>query len=232
MEEHSLTLITVFFAGVGSFLSPCVLPIMPTFVAIMAGTALDTGAKGRRCSLIVNSVCFLCGFSLVFVAMGATASFFGQILISYQQVISKAGAIFMVFMGLYMCELIKLPILNREYRPLMQGNFAGPLGAFLLGIAFSVGWTPCTGPILAAILIYAGTTNTVAQGAFMLLIYSVGFAVPFFIITLLISSYADKLKSYYRWLPVVQKIAGITLILTGIMIFFNLMPKVISLLLN
>ncbi|WP_425060675.1 Thiol:disulfide interchange protein DsbD [Sporomusa carbonis] len=222
--DYNLTLLTVFGAGVVSFLSPCVLPLLPTYTALLAGT----GAQDRQpgCwTFLMNASCFLSGFTLVFVAMGATASYLGQLFFDYQDMIRKAGAVFMVLMGLQVLGVLQIPRLGREYRPLLNSAFNGPVGAFVLGLAFTAGWTPCTGPILATVLMYAGTTATVSQGAFLLFIYAMGFCLPFLAIALLINRYMSKIQGMYGWLPVIQKTAGLILITAGIVIYFDLLQK-------
>lgn len=226
MTEHSVTLLTALAAGVLSFLSPCVLPVVPTFSAVLAGTQTNT-ANGDRFWL--NASLFLGGFSLVFVVMGATASMFGQLLLEYQQLIRKIGAVFMVLMGCQLSGMFSLGLLKREYRPLLQHAFNGPLGAFLLGAAFSIGWTPCTGPILATILMYAGTAATMAQGALLLLVYSLGFCLPFICLAALFRKYVVSLTAVYNWLPLIQRLAGVILIGAGICIYFDLLPRLIAL---
>lgn len=227
--EDQVTFFTAFIAGLGSFLAPCVLPMMPTYAALLAGA--DPYQAGRR-TFIINSAAFLGGFTLVFVAMGATASFFGQFFFDYQVFIRKLGAIFMVIMGLHLLGLLAIPALQREYKPLLHQTFQGPGGAFFLGIAFTAGWTPCTGPILASILIYAGTSATLTQGAMLLFVYSLGFSVPFIIIAALCKRYVMQIKSLYRWLPLIHRVAGLVLIIIGISIYFDILPQVFGYLLN
>ncbi|MBP2634978.1 MAG: dipZ [Firmicutes bacterium] len=225
--DYSVTLITVFGAGIVSFLSPCVLPMLPTYTALLAGTGTREHS-GERWRFLINAVSFLSGFTLCFVAMGATASYIGELLFNYQEVIRKVGAAFMVIMGLQVLGVLKLPGLGCEYRPWLQGAFAGPGGAFMLGLAFTAGWTPCTGPILATILMYAGTAATVAQGAFLLFVYAMGFCLPFLLAAVVINRYVNKIQRLYKWLPVIQQAAGIILIVAGIMMYFDLMQKAVG----
>lgn len=224
MIEQNITLLTAFAAGVLSFLSPCVLPVVPTFSAFLAGTGSDA-AGGKKSQFWLNAAFFLVGFTLVFVIMGATASYFGQILLENQRLIQKIGAVFMVLMGVQLSGFFSFGLLNREYRPLLQYTFHGPLGAFLLGVAFTIGWTPCTGPILATILIYAGTAATLSQGAFLLLVYAMGFCLPFLGLAAIIRRYVFSLSSLYEWLPAIRRGAGIVLIIVGLFIFFDWLQK-------
>jgi cytochrome c-type biogenesis protein len=157
--------------------------------------------------------------------MGATASYFGQLLLENQRLIQKIGAVFMVLMGLQLSGFFSFDLLNREYRPLLQYTFRGPLGAFLLGVAFTIGWTPCTGPILATILIYAGTAATLWQGAFLLFVYAMGFCLPLLGLAAIIRRYVFSLNSLYEWLPAIRRGAGIVLIVVGLFIFFDWLQK-------
>lgn len=220
--ENEVTLFTAFLAGLGSFLAPCVLPMMPTYAALLAGA--DPNQAGRS-TFIINSAAFLSGFTVVFITMGATASFFGQFFFDHQVLIRKLGAIFMVIMGLHLLGAFTIAALQREYKPLQRQVLQGPGGAFLLGIAFTAGWTPCTGPILASILIYASSAATLSQGALLLFVYSLGFSVPFIIIAALCNRYITQIKSFYRWLPFIHRLAGIMLIVIGVIIYFDLLSK-------
>lgn len=220
MSEQNVTLLTVFAAGLLSFLSPCVLPVVPTFSAFLAETGSDAAhAKSHRFWL--NAAFFLVGFTLVFIIMGATASYFGQLLIEHQRLIQKIGAVFMMLMGLQLSGVFSLELLNREYHPLLQHTFRGPLGAFLLGAAFTIGWTPCTGPILATVLIYAGTAATLGQGAFLLLIYAMGFCLPLLAVAAIIQRYVFSLHWLHEWLLAIRRIAGVLLVIIGLIIYFD-----------
>jgi cytochrome c-type biogenesis protein len=223
--DYSLTLLTVFGAGFASFLSPCVLPMLPTYTAFLAGAGGKTAAGGSRWTFLVNAVSFLSGFTILFVVMGATASYIGELFLDYQEIIRKTGAIFMVIMGMQILGIIRLPGLEREYRPFLNNTFSGPFGAFLVGLAVTAGWTPCTGPILATVLMYAGATATVSQGAFLLFVYAMGFCLPFLVFSFLINRYLYKLQSISKWLPLIQQAAGVVLIIAGISIYFDLLQK-------
>ncbi len=232
-NSNSITFISAFAAGLVSFLSPCVLPILPTYSAFLAGTGTASlpGARDKW-RLLINAVFFLSGFTLIFVAMGATASYFGQVLSQYQGIIRRIGAIFMVLMGLHLLQVIRFSVLHREYRPFLANTFQGPGGAFILGIAFTVGWTPCIGPILASVLVYAGTTATLGQGVLLLLIYALGFSIPFLTIAVLLNKYVCQTRKLYKWLPLVQQASGVVLIITGMIMYFDLMQKGLGMIWN
>lgn len=211
-----LSLGAVFLAGVLSFFTPCVLPLLPAYSALLFGV----DELGQRKS-VINSVAFLLGFCLVFVAMGAAVGVLSDFFWDYQQLIRKTGAVFMVFMGIYMMGIFKPLILEQERRPLLNRTFKGPLGAFVFGIAFTVGWTPCVSPILASVLAYASTTASVAQGSFFLLVYALGFCIPFLGMAALANSYMHKFRQLYQYLPIVQKISGIVIVILGVALYMD-----------
>ena len=226
--DGGISWLSAFAAGLISFLSPCVAPLLPTYTAFLAGSGAAEGEKPSQWRFFLNSFCFLTGFTVVFVAMGATASLLGQFFFDYQEEIRKFGAVFMILMGMQLLGVFRLSFLQREYRPLLTNSFHGPLGAFLLGIAFTAGWTPCTGPILASILMYAGANATMMQGALLLFVYALGFTVPFFMIAFLLNRYLAGIKRLYRWLPVIQRGAAVVLILVGVGMYFDLITKMLG----
>ncbi len=166
----------------------------------------------------------------MFVAMGATASLLGQWLFDYQPILKKAGAVVIILLGSILVGAVRIDRLEREYRPFMYFKTGGPVGAFLLGIAFTIGWTPCTGPILATVLVYAGSSDTVEMGAFLLFVYAMGFSVPFFFIATILRTVLFSVRRYYEWLPVIQRLTGVLLILSGIALWFDWVEKGIGIL--
>ncbi len=223
MHGHDISLLAAFAAGAVSFLSPCVLPVVPAYLAVLAG-----GETGARRQFAVRTVCFFAGFTVVFVAMGATASLLGQLFLEHQDTVRRVGAVFIVLMGLQLIGLLRLPGLDRERRLAPGGRLGGPLGAFVLGLAITAGWTPCVGPILAAILAYAGIDGTVSHGVLLLTAYAAGFALPFLLFTLLYRRFSARIRARYRWLPVIQRAAGAVLVATGVLLFFDLVQKLLG----
>ncbi|EKU72035.1 cytochrome c biogenesis CcdA family protein [Selenomonas sp. F0473] len=217
-----------FLAGFLSFVSPCVLPLLPTFSLILAQNSKQDGEEARR--LYANTTAFLAGFTLVFVLLGATASLVGAWLFSYQDILRQGAAVLIIVMGCFMTGWIRIPLLLREYRPFQRKGFAGIGGAFLLGCGFTLGWTPCTGPMLATILIYAGDTATVGAGALLLFVYSLGFAVPFFLLAVIWRRHIMKLRAFYQYLPAIQRAAGVVLILLGILLWTDSLTRLVRLL--
>ena len=217
-----------FLAGVLSFVSPCVLPLLPTFSLILAQNSKQDGGEARR--LYANTTAFLAGFTLVFVLLGATASLIGSWLFSYQDILRQGAAVLIIIMGFFMTGWVRIPLLLREYRPFQRRGFDGIGGAFLLGCGFTLGWTPCTGPMLATILLYAGDTATVGAGALLLLVYSLGFAVPFFLLAVIWRRHIVKLRAFYQYLPKIQRAAGIVLILLGILLWSDSLTRIVRIL--
>jgi cytochrome c-type biogenesis protein len=224
MQGHDISLLAAFAAGAVSFLSPCVLPVVPAYLAVLAG-----GEDGTRRQFVVRTACFFAGFTVVFVAMGATASLLGRLFLEHQDIVRRVGAVFIVLMGLQLAGLLRLPGLDRERRFTPGASLRGPLGAFVLGLAITAGWTPCVGPILAAILAYAGIDGTVGRGILLLTAYSAGFALPFLLFTLLYRRYSARIRTRYRWLPLIQRAAGAVLVATGVLLYFNLLQQVLGL---
>ena len=233
MDNNNITLVTALIAGGVSFLSPCVLPMLPTYTALLAGTGTKQVESSReKWRLLINAICFLSGFTMIFVVMGATASYLGEIFFDYQQTISKIGAIFMIIMGSHLVGFGELAILQREYRPFLGKTLGGPFGAFCLGVAFTAGWTPCIGPILASILVYASTTATLSEGALLLFVYAMGFCLPFLLMAILCSKYIYQVRKIYKWLPLVHRGAGIVLIVAGIIMYFGWTQRILGMIWN
>lgn len=227
MDGNGVSLSAAFLAGLVSFVSPCVLPLMPVYAAMLTGAGGE--AQPGRWSAVINTAAFMAGFTLVFIAMGATASLLGQLFFDHQDFLRKAGALFIIFMGSHLAGFVRLPAMHREWRPLGAGKLHGPAGALLLGIAVTTGWTPCIGPILSAVLTYAGMGGTISTGIYLLLAYAAGFALPFLVFAVLFRRWFSPDASWYRWLPAVQKAAGVIMMFVGILIFFNLVPRILGL---
>jgi cytochrome c-type biogenesis protein len=180
-----ISLIAAFSAGLLSFVSPCVLPLVPSYISYITGLSVEqlTDASERvkfKKAIVLNSLLFIAGFSSVFIAFGASASLLGQILLTYQEYIRRIGGIVIILFGLYLLGVLNLNFLKMEHRYQFRNRPAGYLGSFLIGIAFAAGWTPCVGPVLGSILLYASTTDSLLNGVVLLTCYSLGLGLPLF----------------------------------------------------
>lgn len=217
-----LDIVLAFSAGLLSFLSPCVLPMIPAYLSYIAGSSVaEINTPKSKANLILRSVCFVIGFSVVFILLGVTVSSISRIFSTHLSVIRKAGGILVFIFGLHMTGLIKIKALYSERRLLPHGKVSKKIGPLLLGMAFAAGWTPCVGPILSSILIYAGSMATVYKGVALLAVYSLGLAVPFLLSALTIGSLSNYLKKISKYLPLISVISGILMIIMGILIFTN-----------
>lgn len=210
---------TAFAAGLVSFLSPCVLPLVPAYLSYVAGssvTASPGGTIARRLPAVGLSACFVLGFSTVFVLLGASATALGQLLLSYRQELDIVGGAVVILFGLFMTGWARLGWLQRDIRlhPAIAGG--RPASAFVLGLAFAFGWTPCIGPVLGAVLTVSAATATVAGGVSLLAIYSLGLGVPFVLAALFTDSLMARLKSIGQLGRILQIVAGGILVLMGI----------------
>lgn len=216
---ESTTVWVAFSAGLLSFLSPCILPVAPGYLGIISGTSLGTLQEGvyARQKILATTAMFVLGFSVIFVTMGAGSSFLGQLLRGHRMLVSRAGGVVVILLGLHQTGLVVIPWLYRERRAEL-GRPVGLTGAFLAGLAFSLGWTPCVGPILGSILTLAGSQGNLGQGVGLLIAYSLGLAIPFFLLALAfqpVARYLNRMKSYLRYL---QWISGGLLILVGLLL--------------
>jgi cytochrome c-type biogenesis protein len=219
-EISNIGILTALAAGAISFLSPCVLPLVPGYISYVAGNAAVASGPsvsvGGRLSALVLSIWFVLGFSTVFVALGAGATALSQVLLSYRYETNILGGAIIILFGIFMTGLLRLPWLQREFR--FHGDLPGgrPFGAFVLGLAFGFGWTPCIGPVLGAILTVSALSSTASSGIALLGIYSVGLGVPFLLSALFTESLAKRLKSMRRTGWLLQIAAGGIMIAMGI----------------
>lgn len=219
--DANVTLIAAFGAGLLSFVSPCVLPLVPPYLGFLTGASIEelTGeemgrlaAKKRAAEVALS---FVLGFTCVFVALGATASVFGQLLRQWSEVLGIVAGLFIILMGLHFLGLFRVALFYREARFHDFRVKAGLGGAFLLGLAFAFGWTPCIGPVLATILSVAGSRDTVGDGALLLAVYSLGLGVPFLIAALFAARFVLFMRRFRRHFPLVERAMGGVLVVTG-----------------
>ena len=206
-------------AGLLSFLSPCVLPLVPPYLSYLAGATLDQlahdGNVATQRRALVAALFFVLGFTTVFVALGASASLIGGLVRQYMNVLSIIAGVLIIIMGLHFLGLFKIGLLYREAR-VQVSRPAGNIGAYVMGLAFAFGWTPCIGPILGAILSFAGSGETVGYGAALLAVYSAGLGIPFLIAAFAMGPFVRFLKKFRAHLGTVEKVMGVLLVLTGI----------------
>ena len=215
-----------FLAGLLSFLSPCVLPLLPSYVSFITGISFEqlTSEKDRkriRFLTITNSFAFVAGFSAVFISLGASSSFFGQLLYRYQEWIRIVGGILVIIFGLFISGIIKLDLFLKEKRLHLHGKPAGYLGSFLVGMTFAAAWSPCIGPILGTILLYAASEGSTSYGLKLLSVYSLGLGLPFFLSSLALNTFLSYSKVLYRFMRAIMLSSGLLLIIFGIMLLSN-----------
>lgn len=213
-----------FAAGVFSFLSPCVLPLIPSYLSFVSGVSLDEMRSEQcRSRVVLNSLAFIIGFSLVFISLGASASFLGGLFLSYRNAIRIVGGIFIVLVGLYLVGAFKVAALERYLQFDLKDKPAGYFGSVLVGITFAVAWTPCVGPILGATLALASTSGEVSRGTFLLSSYAAGLALPFFLSALAINSFLQFSQRMRRYIKAIHVAGGILLIIAGILLITDYM---------
>ena len=210
----SISLALAFSAGLLSFLSPCVLPLIPSYVTFITGLGLDDVARARRTAL-VHGLLFVLGFTLIFLALGATATLLGRLLFSQRVWITRAGGVLLIFFGLHMAGMLRIGALDRERRLHLSDKPIGYLGTVLVGVAFGAGWTPCLGPVLGGILAYTSSVADLQRGLLLLTAYSLGLGVPFILSALMVDRFLGWFQRVRRHLGSVNRIAGALLVLVG-----------------
>jgi cytochrome c-type biogenesis protein len=211
-----------FAAGLVSFLSPCVLPLVPSYLTFVTGMTLDEltagGRDAARRRAMGHAALFVLGFTLVFMTLGATASALGASMRRSLPLIQQAGGVLIVLFGLYMLGVLELPALMRERRVQMASKPAGLAGSMLVGVTFGAGWTPCVGPVLASILLYAGAKATMGKGMLLLGAYSMGLGVPFFLAAVALNWYLAGAQRMRRWLRPIERASGALLVAIGVLL--------------
>jgi len=213
-EPAALGLFVAFAAGLLSFLSPCVLPLVPSYIGFLTGMSLPE-MSGRRRVALVHALLFVLGFSLVFVLLGASATALGRALNYYQLWLQRIGGVLIIAFGLVCLGVIKVGFLNQERRVQVEQRPVGYVGSALVGMAFAAGWTPCIGPVLGAILGLAATSQDLSRGMLLLAVYSAGLAVPFLVAAVALDSFLAWFQRFRRYLPWVMRVSGALLIFVG-----------------
>jgi cytochrome c-type biogenesis protein len=216
-----------FLAGLLSFFSPCVLPLTPIYVAQLVGPSVwrtervKPNGSGLRRETLLHAAAFVGGFSLVFIALGATASALGAFLAAHAETLRQIGGALLIVFGLYVVGVLRIPLLDRERRFSLRFGQASYPASFAVGMAFGLGWTPCVGPILAGILLIAAQAATLQYGVLLLATYSLGLGIPFLALGIGFETIAPRLKRLSPYLPLIERGTGVLLILMGVVIFFN-----------
>ena len=206
-------------AGVFSFLSPCVLPLVPSYLTFVTGMSLEDLQEGvNRKATLVHAALFVAGFSLIFILLGASASFLGQFFKAWEVWIARIGGLVIIALGLHLAGVFRLLPLLQEKRLHLADKPAGYLGTVGVGMAFGAGWTPCIGPVLGAILTYGFSQDTVWAGVGLLTVYSLGLAIPFLVSALALDWFLRAFRRFRRWIPVVEKASGLLLVLLGLLL--------------
>lgn len=221
--EPTVSLGLAFLAGLVSFLSPCVFPVVPSYVGFVTGLTLDELREGGRAEArrqaAVHAALFVLGFSLVFIALGASATALGTVLRRSLPLLQQVGGVLVAAFGLYLLGVLRLPALMRERRVHLASRPAGKVGSVLVGVAFGAGWTPCVGPVLASVLLYAGMAETAWRGMALLAAYALGLGIPFFVAAVSLNWFLAGAVSARRWLMPLQRVSGFALLVLGILMF-------------
>ena len=231
--EQELSVLIVFAAGLLSFLSPCVLPLIPGYIAFVSGISIDDmtghGSMGIKMALtMLSSIMFVLGFSFVFVVLGASATWLGGLLVQKQPLLTSIAGVVIIFFGLQQIGLFQFGFMLATKQIDLPAEKLGLFKAPMLGAAFAFGWTPCVGPILAAILTYAATMESVGKGVMLLTIYSAGLGIPFLLTTLAMGGFFKLFSKIKKYINLIQKIGGAVLVLLGILMITGKMTLIIA----
>jgi cytochrome c-type biogenesis protein len=230
----TVSLGVAFLAGLVSFLSPCVFPVVPSYVGFVTGMTLDELKEGGRAEArrqaAVHSALFVLGFSLVFIGLGASATVLGGTLRNSLPLLQQVGGVVIAAFGLYLLGVLKVPALMRERRVQLASKPAGRFGSVMVGVAFGAGWTPCVGPVLASVLLYAGFEETMLRGMLLLGAYALGLGIPFFVAAVALNWFLAGATRLRRWLVPLERAAGAMMVLVGLLLFTGEFARLTALL--
>lgn len=231
MHTEQVTYLGAFIAGLLSFLSPCVLPLIPSYITYITGLSFadiqaEKPGQSIRSTAFLHSLAFVIGFTIVFVLLGATATFIGSFLEGHIDLVRQAGGVLIILFGIHVTGLVPLTFLLGQKRVEIRNKPAGFLGSCLVGIAFAAGWTPCIGPILGSILMVAATEQNVTQGIVLLLLYSLGLGIPFLLSALAMHRFLAVFNRFKKSIRMFEIITGIFLVVVGILIFTNGLSRI------
>lgn len=215
--NYNISSLLAFWGGIISFFSPCILPLIPLYISYISGvSSYSLSIERSRFFVITRVLVFILGFSLVFTALGASASFIGNWLMSYREIFLRIGGIILIIFGISFLGVLKMPFLYREFKINIKG-IGGYFGAFLLGMVFALGWTPCVTPILSSILIFAATENSISRGMWLLFMYALGLGIPFIIVAIFFEKYLKSASRIRKLIPYISFGGGIFIIIVGIL---------------
>ena len=221
-DGGTISLGLAFVAGLVSFLSPCVLPLVPSYLTFVTGMTLDEltedGGRAARTRTMTHATLFVVGFMIVFVSLGAAATALGSAIGKSLLIAQQVGGVLIVLFGLYLLGVVRLPFLMRERRAHLARRPAGMAGSLVAGVAFGAGWTPCVGPVLASILLYAGTAGSMQQGTVLLAAYSLGLGIPFLAAAFALDRFLTRLHGIKRWLRPLELLSGALLVIVGVVL--------------
>ncbi len=223
MSTEQISILQAFLGGILAFLSPCVLPLIPSYLAFISGISIIDANAGKvsKAYIFLASLLFVIGFSTVFAILGASATTIGNYFFSNNRLFAKIGGLLVIILGLSTSKIVDIPFLQYERRFSMHRNPLGLIGAFVVGIVFAFGWSPCIGPILAAILAMASQQETVGRGVRLLAVFSAGLGIPFLIVSIAINPFIHFLSRMRKYMPVVEMVSGKLLVLMGMMLFLG-----------
>jgi cytochrome c-type biogenesis protein len=235
--SENVTIVMAIGAGMLSFLSPCVLPLFPSYISYITGVSLGNVREFRATSaqqrdIVINSIFFIMGFTAIFMVMGAAFGLAGQLLLLHRILIQRIGGLLIVLFGLILMDVLRIHFLMRHFIPQLHRPGARHAGAFLVGVSMAVGWTPCVGPILGSILSMAAMETSISKGTLLLFAYSLGLALPFFLSAVALRWFFGFFKAFKSFIPWVQRGTGLILVLVGILLLTDQMGRLNSLLIQ
>lgn len=226
MLSESISFPIAFGAGFVSFFSPCILPMIPVYIMYITGTNVEEELYKKKVLALTRTLAFVLGFTIIFMIMGTSASFIGRIFAQNKDIFAKVSGLLIFAFGLKMTGVINFDFLNREKKVKSPKKVTNWISSVLLGMAFAAGWTPCFGPVLASILIYAGGSSSPEMGVYLLLVYSIGMAIPFILTALFINQFSTFMKKTEKIMKYVPIISGLIMIAFGILIYFDLVKYI------
>lgn len=229
---YDLTIYGTFIAGVISFFSPCIVPLMPIYISYLTGNAIDEETaqpKEMRRQILVHSIAFLFGLMVVFSLLGLTATALGRFLYTHARLFRQVSGMVIVLFGLYHAGILKINFLNREHKVRFKAGKPRIMNSLFMGMAFSFGWTPCIGPVLGAVLMLAANAQTLWNGVWLLIVYAIGFSIPFLVTALFLNEILKRFEKAAKHAKLIKMITGLIIVSVGIMITFNYLDRIIAL---